>query len=222
VTYPVFIICRDRLTCLVGLLDWLESVGHADEVYLMDNDSTWPPLLEFYETTRHTVLHSEVNAGHKVGWSSGWLKQYVRRRPFIVTDPDLLPVDECPDDAVAVMAETLAAVPNTRKVGFSLKIDDIPDHFPSKQGAIDWETRYWSDWDKDAGAWVAPIDTTFALYAPWALRRFGYTPSFRLPEPYTMRHLPWYLDPADLSEEDVYYMYRADKKVSNVARILTA
>ena len=60
-SYPVFIVCRDRFTCLVGLLDWLESVGQADEIYLLDNDSSYAPLLEFYEQTRHTVIRTGGN-----------------------------------------------------------------------------------------------------------------------------------------------------------------
>lgn len=218
--YPVFIICRDRHTSLVALLDWLESVGNADEVYLMDNDSTWPPLLDFYESTEHTVLRAGDNLGHRVGWQTGWIRRHARGRRFIVTDPDLLPVEDCPPDAIDRMAAILDTDTSFSKAGFSLKIDDLPDHFPSKQRAIDWESTFWQNWDDRVGAWRAPIDTTFALYSGAAARRFCYKPAFRLPEPYLMRHLPWYLDPQTLSAEDAHYYGRADMKVSNVARDL--
>ncbi|MGZ7005961.1 MAG: hypothetical protein ACXVLX_10200, partial [Ilumatobacteraceae bacterium] len=40
--YPVFIPVRDRLSPLVELLGWLESVGQHD-IWLIDNASTYPP-----------------------------------------------------------------------------------------------------------------------------------------------------------------------------------
>ena len=52
---PIFINCRDRITCLSVLVDWLEKAGH-ENIYLLDNDSSYPPLLEYYEQTPHTVV----------------------------------------------------------------------------------------------------------------------------------------------------------------------
>jgi hypothetical protein len=67
-------------------------------------------------------------------------------------------------------------------------------------------------------AWRAPIDTTFALHAANHYNRFTYKPAYRLPDPYLMRHLPWYCAPDNLSDEDEYYVAHADKAVSNWAR----
>ena len=44
---PVYIICRDRVTPLKELVSWLEKTGEAD-IHLIDNDSTYPQLLEYY------------------------------------------------------------------------------------------------------------------------------------------------------------------------------
>ena len=41
-TVPIFINCRDRLEPLVALLDYLEHANH-DEIYVLDNDSKYPP-----------------------------------------------------------------------------------------------------------------------------------------------------------------------------------
>ena len=48
-TIPIILNCRDRVTPLKALLDWLRRAGH-ERVYLVDNASTYPPLLTFYET----------------------------------------------------------------------------------------------------------------------------------------------------------------------------
>lgn len=215
--FPVFIVCRDRLTCLLGLLDWLESVGNADEVYLIDNDSAWPPLLDYYETTPHTVIRVGENAGHRVGWTHGYLKRYAHQRRFIYTDPDVLPVEECPTNAIAKMDEALNKYRNTVKCGFSIKIDDLPDCAPP--GAAPWEQKYWGrHYHWDIKAHRAPIDTTFALYASRASAVFRYHPAFRLAPPYSVRHLPWYMDPHNLDDETAFYVSRSDRKVSNWSR----
>jgi hypothetical protein len=44
---PIFVNCRDRLESLLALLDFLERAGQ-EQIYLLDNDSTYPPLLEYY------------------------------------------------------------------------------------------------------------------------------------------------------------------------------
>jgi hypothetical protein len=218
VSYPVFIVCRDRLTCLLGLLDWLESVGNADEVYLIDNASTWEPLLEFYETTRHTVIR-RANEGHRVGWSSGILREHAAGRAFIYTDPDVLPVEDCPPDAIARMAAVLRRVPGLAKCGFSIKIDDLAPWIADR--SVAWESRYWNKWSDRVQAYEAPIDTTFALYAPNSTRRFRYN-ACRLPPPYSIRHLPWYMTPEDMNDEERYYIAHADPHISNYTRDVLA
>ncbi len=214
-SYPVFIVCRDRLTCLQGLLGWLESVGNADEVYLLDNASTFPPLLEFYETTRHTVIHAGGNHGHKVGWSQGHIRRLAEGRRFVYTDPDVLPVAECPSDALERMAGVLDAV-GAYKCGFSISLEGLAPWIEGR--TLSWEQRYWTNYDERAGAYRAAIDTTFALYDSLAGRRFRYS-AFRLPPPYTIRHLPWHMTPADLDTvEERYYVEHADQTISNFTR----
>lgn len=215
-TYPVFIVCRDRLTCLTDLLGWLESVGHDREVYLIDNDSTYPPLLEFYKHTKHTVLHAGGNFGERVGWSTGIIHRYAQGRRFVYTDPDVLPVEDCPPNAIERMARVLDVEGNAVKCGFSLKVDDLPEW--CREGIQAWEARFWTEWVGRVGAYRALIDTTFALYSELATRRFKYKLSYRLPPPYVLRHVPWYVDPANLSDEDEYYRTHADTGVSNWAR----
>jgi len=217
VTYPVFIVCRDRLTCLVGLLDWLESVGQADEVYLLDNDSSYPPLLDYYQTTRHTVIRTGGNHGHKVGWDGGHIRRHAQGRRFVYTDPDVLPVHDCPTDAIERMAGVLDAV-GAYKCGFSITLDGLAPWIEAR--TLSWEQRYWTDYDGNVGAYRAAIDTTFALYnnPPVKRLRFRYS-AYRLPPPYSIRHLPWHMTLADMdAPEERYYVQHADPAVSNYSR----
>jgi hypothetical protein len=207
---PVFINCRDRLTPLLELLDYLERAG-CERIHLLDNDSAYPPLLEFYEQTPHRVIRFGENLGAKSLWVSGLLDELGVRGSYVFTDPDTVPIEECPLDAIEYFAEVLARYPGYVKAGFGLRIDDLPDHFDLKHQVIEWESRYWQR-PLAPRLYDAPIGETFALYrgadrSPLHAIRTGY--------PYLVRHTTWYLDSADLPAEDRYYRERAQVNVTS-------
>lgn len=130
----------------------------------------------------------------------------------MVTDPDVVPVEECPLDAVDRFRDLLDRHAHLHKAGFGLRIDDLPDHYALAQQVRDWERRFWAD-EIEPGVFRADIDTTFALYRP--MRRHLESHAVRTGHPYVARHLPWYLDSANLSDEDRYYREHADPIISN-------
>ena len=56
--YPVIITVRDRITYLKKLLLWLENAGQH-EIWLCDNASTYPPLVEFLKTNNFSPFIGE-------------------------------------------------------------------------------------------------------------------------------------------------------------------
>jgi hypothetical protein len=209
---PVFIPVRDRLTPLRQVLDWCERTG-LDEIWLIDNQSTWPPLVDFLAATSHRVVHAGGNLGHRSPWLTGTVQRHARGRYFIVTDPDVVPDLDCPPDVIAHLTGVLERHPEIDKVGLGLRIDDLPAHYPLATAVKAWEARFWTD-EVEPGVYRADVDTTFALYRPLA-RRHEENRSLRTGFPYVARHLPWYVDPDRLSDEDRYYRDHADPTVSN-------
>lgn len=56
---------------MAALVEWLEGIGQ-DEIYLVDNDSTHPPVLEDSEKTpRNVSAASGGGFGHKAMWLTG-------------------------------------------------------------------------------------------------------------------------------------------------------
>lgn len=208
--YPIFILCRDRVTTLRALIAWLESAGH-ENIYLIDNNSSFPPLLEFYEETPHRVIWLEQNFGHRALWDSGLLDKLGVEDRYVVTDPDVIPIRECPKDAVAYFDAVLDRYPLARKVGFGIKIDDLPHSYALRDSVVEWESQFWKN-EITPGLYEAPIDTTFALYR----RHSGHhtEPAIRTGLPYMLRHLPWYIDSGNLSEEERYYRNQAKSGLS--------
>jgi hypothetical protein len=204
VDVPVFINCRDRLEPLRKLVSWLERAG-CEEIYLLDNDSAYEPLLDYYRQSPHRVLMLGANYGKNAPWTAPGVPELMADRPFVYTDPDVIPDERCPLDALDLFAELLGRYGAVNKAGFGLRIDDLPDHYRHKEAVIAWERRFW-EWPLERGAYYAPLDTTFALY------RVGSGPrpaeAVRTGPPYVARHDSWYIDFDNLREDEACYQAR--------------
>lgn len=207
---PVFINCRDRLCPLLELLSYLE--GNCDRIYLLDNDSSYPPLLDYYLTTPHRLIRLGVNLGKHALWEADILARLGIDGPFVLTDPDVVPIAECPSDAIAYLHEVLEAYPDRSKAGLGLRIDDLPSCYRFRDDVAVWESQFW---EKPLGPrlYDAPIDTTFAVI------RAGTPPGIegcvRTGYPYLARHLDWYSDTDHPTDEERYYREHARMDVSH-------
>ncbi|GGF51839.1 hypothetical protein GCM10011519_27340 [Marmoricola endophyticus] len=210
---PVFVVCRDRVSSLLRLLGWLDDEGMTN-IVLVDNASTYPPLLRFYERTHHRVVRLGANLGHHAAWDAGLVDSVAGRKPYVVTDPDVVP-EEAAHGAVRTFIRLLNRHPTYVKVGFGLRIDDLPDQYAGKQDVLDWEA---SAWQHAIGPEVfhAPIDTTFAVYRP-SVRAPTLGPAIRTGGRLVARHEPWYVDSARLDEEERYYRDHARADVTTWA-----
>jgi len=209
---PIFINTRDRVEPLRELLEWLQKAGHT-RIALIDNDSTYPELIDLFNSTPYQVVTLGRNGMHKAPWESFAIRFMSKGLPYIVSDPDVIPTKETPKDIVKYFYSILDTYPNFNKVGSALKIDDLPDHYQMKQSVIDWESRFWDDsllLSKDI--YSADLDTTFALYRGktwWFL-----SPSIRVGGKYSLRHEPWYQDLNRPTNDMMYYRTRASQEVS--------
>lgn len=199
---PVVINNRNRYSYLLQLISWLENAG-MKHIIILDNDSTYPPVLEYYKTTVHQVIKLGENVGHLALWKSHLYGQ-IRSGYYIYTDPDLVPDETCPSDLVRRLLEVLKLYPQADKVGAGLKIDDLPDHFAKKPEVLSWEKKFWEK-EIAPGVFDAEVDTTFALYRPYTNGALWVGKALRTGTPYVIKHLPWYENSADPDEESRFY-----------------
>jgi hypothetical protein len=206
---PVFIINRDRLDCgFKQLLEWLRKIGMLN-IGIIDNQSTYPPLLKFYDELiaekKVQIMRASKNGGPWVFWEGGLHMQQANN--YIVTDPDVVPALDCPDDIIDKMLRILTLCPQVTKVGPSLRIDNLPDTYAKKQDMLGYEGGYWTRPVTLANTptYQAGIDTTFAMYRAYSPLNRCHVTNFRMQPPYHFEHKPWYVDSANLSEEEVYY-----------------
>lgn len=198
---PIIINNRNRLTTLQMMINWLEPIGFS-RIIILDNDSTYPPLLDFYRKTSHQVVKLRANIGYLALWESE-LFDRIRTAHYIYSDSDVVPTETCPTNILELFEYGLERYSQFNKVGFSLKIDDIPHHCQARDQIISHENQFWAK-PLDAQFYEAHIDTTFALYRPFA-RGGWWEPALRTSSPYSARHLPWYVNSNCLTEEELYY-----------------
>jgi GT2 family glycosyltransferase len=206
----IFIIIRDRFSHLVRLINWLEQ-QKLKRIVLVDNDSRFPPLVDYLNKTTYQVLKMGRNTGHTGLWSSGIIKILLPDDFYVVTDPDIIPTSPG-KDTLKHLYKIHAKYPYHLKVGLGLKIDDIPDHYVLKKEVIRWESQFWK-YPLEDGVFEAGVDTTFALYKPYTYQHFIH-PSLRTGAPFIARHLPWYTQSRRLSNEEVFYRLRLDENVN--------
>jgi hypothetical protein len=209
--FPVIINVRDRLEPLRDLITWLEQQGQQN-IWLCDNDSTYPPMVEFLRSTPHHVRLNGLNLGHRAPWLSGLVTELGLDSHFIVTDPDVVPSQECPADVLDLFYNTLNQYPAIDKVGFILRLDDLPQHYAHRDDVILWESQFWKN-VHPSGFFIAEIDTTFAMYRPGEHHQNNH--ALRSAPPYTARHMPWYQDSDHPTDEQTYYLEHADSLIIN-------
>lgn len=203
---PIIIISFNQLTHLKAQVSFLLKNGYK-KIVIVDNHSTYPPLLEYLETIKEnvTVHNLTENMGHMVFWNHSEIYTLYSKGFYIVTDADVVPVKACPEDFVQQLLQKFIENKNYTKVGLSLKLDDIPDSNLSKEEILLWEQQYWTR--KNANhTFIAAIDTTFALYRPfYSYSKADFFKGIRTDFPLQARHGGWYIDHNHLTEEQQFY-----------------
>ena len=161
---PIFILNFNQLAHLKKQIAWLTTRGYK-RLIIIDNNSTIQPLLHFYDSIKDSVevIRLERNFGKKALWDAGIIERLCIDGPFVYTDLDIVPDDVCPKDLVGHLLTLLNRFPQLKKVGPALRIDNLPDTYKFKRDVLIWEGQFWTR-PVARGMFMAPIDTTFAVY----------------------------------------------------------
>lgn len=216
---PIVILNRDRFHPLVEQVTVLKEKGYHN-ITIIDNQSTYPPLLEWYEKSNvdvfvNTIVPNSnkaflnlVQIGHPkfVQIVSDW---------YIFNDSDIIPEKAVPNDFVMDLIQYAVKYQKT-KVGMSIRIDDIDLNYPLNKWVHGYESDYWTNGiqDGDVELYPHPIDTTFAVHSPGTMPDWS-RDTLRVGVPYIVKHAPFYYDPENLPEDEKYYLQHMNKDSSN-------
>jgi len=199
---PIIINNRNRYTFLKQMIEQLDSFGYTN-IYVLDNDSSYPPLLDYYKIIPAKVIFLKKNVGYKALWETDVFEQF-KNKYYVYSDPDILLQKNCPKDFVYVLYKFLIKYSGKEKAGVALKINDLPDYYVNKQDAIKNEAIFWED-ELEKDVYNAMVDTTLALYKPLAFGNAEDCEAIRVGGNLAAQHLTWYLDSSNLSQEELFY-----------------
>lgn len=194
---PVVINNRNWITPVKKLVEDLQRLNY-EEIHIIDNGSTSPDLLQFYDTLSSVRVHHYPNIGPRAIYDTGLIKQFKGWVAYTDSDIELNP--NTPPGFIETLIEK-AGKWGYQKAGLALKLDDIESH-QFGYSWKNWESKYWmQELEKDV--YHADVDTTFCIVRkdiPFQYR------SIRIAGDFTCRHLPWYTDFNHLSKEEQFYL----------------
>jgi hypothetical protein len=212
-----FIIFRDRVTYGRQCLAAMEAAGL--EAVIVDHGSTWPEAVSWLAELKKTtgVIVVDCGGGHPRDlWQRTWFRQMCAQDQYIVTDPDVVPSQDCPLDWPQHLAGVLKRHPFFHKAGLGLRIDRIPDHYSRKHQVTGWEGQFWNNPVADEHeVYEANIDTTLALHVPLMEQGAHSFTALRTGAPYLADHLAWHEDLENLTDEQRWYHEHAEPEIVN-------
>lgn len=200
---PIYINNFNRVSTTKRLVEDLQRLGYQD-ITILDNVSTYPPLLSWYDTNPCRVVRLERNMQSYALWDCGELEKHRDTLWVAYTDSDIELNYRTPYlfiDWLVLYAEKY----NHSKAGLALKIDDLPDN-PYANHYRNWEQKFWSN-ELEPNVYDAQVDTTFCVLKPTAPNQYR---ALRIGGDFTAIHRPWYSNFSNLDEEEQYYLDHAE------------
>jgi hypothetical protein len=197
-----------------------------------DNGSTFQPTIDYLnelessglkvyriKKEKYKLKHDLYN---KVNLS---IKDYFKNSDspyYCVTDPDIAFYENTPGNILESYASFLETFDKVIKVGPMLKTNDIPDYYPLKERVIEtYKKRQYSKEKIEINfkenlfnVCVATL-TAFGMYKRNTIF-IKKALSYRFDEPYDAKHLDWYIDFKNMTEDQIYYM-NTERSADNMA-----
>lgn len=204
--YPIYLTNMNRLTTTKKMVEDLFRLNGNAKINIIDNASTYPPLLKWYNEIKNDVniIRQSTNLGPWTFFYSGHFSN-CEEDFYVYSDADLELNPNMPSNWQEIMMEYYKKY--DRKPSLVLRLDDVPEsetknHITYHQGVCWYPTE-------DENIYKAVTDMTFSFDAKSAGYRYE---SIRMGGDFACRHIPWYLDFNNLSEEEKYYLNNLDDK----------
>lgn len=177
----------------MNLLEWPSKMVEqckkfvdVGDIIIIDNDSTYEPLLEWYKTNPCEIIYSE-----NLGNCAPWILDIPGKRGYdyyVVTDPDLN-LSITPLDCLNYIKERLEKYNEFDYIGLSLSNYQQPHNNPYHFHLKTWAYHAWeTSMIRDGLLLSQIVDTTFAMYKTGRYHRGN---SCATNYPYSTEHLPW-------------------------------
>jgi hypothetical protein len=208
--YPFIIISRNRKSIVEKLIDFALNQKIVSKVIIMDMGSEYPEMREYLRSLCDPRISISFldNLGPRKLWISDEFRNCVGKIGFFLTDGDI----DFSETETLVLQELVRVSKKyrfIRKVGCALRISDLPIDLDKSNLIFQSEFDNWSEYRLiEENMHLAPIDTTIAFYPKYSYD-FHHWPSIRISGNFAVRHTPWYIDYANLNDEEEFYIQNA-------------
>ena len=204
--YPIYLTNMNRLSTTKKMVEDLFTLNGNSDITIIDNASTYPSLLEWYkyiEKDIKIIRHVE----NKGPWSFFYSGIYsnIQSEYYIYSDADLELNPNMPKNWQEIMFSYLEKY--KRKASLALKISDLPEN-DLKATILNHQSICWYPTEEE-NVYTGVTDMTFSMDRKDKGYRYE---SVRLAGDFECKHIPWYTNINNPSEEEKYYLNHLDGK----------
>jgi len=204
---PIILFNNNRLTTTQNLCTQLQGLGY-DNIFILDLGSTYPPLLDWYETLTDITVLNHTNTGSMTFWDDNIISIFSDSPWVAISDSDIsLNVDAAP--GFIERMTRMAGWYGVDKVGLAIDYLDISNAFLADI-IQPIEANYWLT-EIAPDVYSAPIDTSFCVVRTDLPFQYD---AVRVANGFTCTHTPWNTDWTDMTTEEQYFLDNADATYS--------
>ena len=225
---PIVILNRDRLESVKTLTASLIAREYTN-IIIVDNGSTYQPLLDWYNNQSHCTIfyntvveHNHYALNNLLNINDAFITPLLKDSWYVFTDSDIILHDTVPFNFIEDLINICKRYEKD-KVGLGIYVNDINrDLFTDESywELMSFMRNYENQFTESGGPYEvreivsdenpctlydAPIDTTFAVYKPNVLP-IGSRNCMRTGYPYLSKHLPFYYDISSYPSDELYYL----------------
>lgn len=206
---PVIINNRDLVTWPIAMVNKILTYDNVGQIIIVDNGSTYKPLIEWYKEQKLVKVLYCQNLGHAGAWISNAVEE-LGSEYYVVTDSDM-GLNDTPCNTLTVLKDKLVSNPSLNKIGLGLNWQIVNKESPYYDRLNLYEKDRWEKSKIIDDIYVdVPIDTTFAMYN---IKNY-FIGGGSLTYPYVARHYPWELSINHDNDEFRYYIKNASSSSS--------
>ncbi len=215
---PIIIPSYNQLTYLRNLINWWHFYYPENEIIILDNGSDYGPLLQYYKDFDTTISATIIMYSENICAKN--LKEFIETSIkgkydyYVISDPDIMPHPNTPPNFLEIWKGFIDK--GYHRVGFNLITDNLPNWLNEKEMIVGNENELLrnpvEEYNRHIG-FLAPIDTTFAMYSTknsgWSspMNSRDWSNSLRIFDAF---HLGWYQH-TDYVNPEMDHYYRTAK-----------
>jgi FkbM family methyltransferase len=210
---PIIIITYNNYRYVENTIKQLIKINkdYENNIQILNNYSTCPDTINYLKSLKYKIIENTGNHGPRVNKTSNRHIYDILPDKYILTDPGLEFNENMPSNYIEHLSKISDEL-NIFKLGLALDITEKDKFYQYKHpmfnlSIAEIEAHYWKNYFKhnNYDLFVAPVDTTFALYNKNAVNE---KVDVRIAGNFTAKHMPWYIETKLFNLYENFMLYK--------------